>query len=55
MLWETGYKRKSGSVVTNDAADGKHALQAEDIISNQADVFLGLLGIWQTWVKLDVT
>lgn len=45
---ETRYKRKSRSVVTNDAASSKHALQAEEIISNQADVFLGLLGIWQT-------
>lgn len=41
---ETGYKRKSRSVVANDAASSKHALQAEDIISNRADVFLGLSG-----------
>lgn len=52
---ETGYKRKSRSAVANDAASSKHALQAEDIISNRVDVFLELLGLWQTGVKSDVT
>jgi len=41
---ETGYKRKSRSAATDDTASSKHALRAEDIISNQVDVFLGLLG-----------
>lgn len=41
---ETGCKRKSKGVVANGAAGGKHALQAEDIISNRVDVFLGLSG-----------
>jgi hypothetical protein len=52
---ETGYKRKSRRVVANDAASSKHALQAEDIIPNRVDVSLGLLGLWQTGVKSDVT
>jgi hypothetical protein len=52
---ETGYKRKSRSVVANDAASSKHALQAEDVISNRVGVSLGLLGLWQTGVKSDVT